>query len=203
MPDVLIIRDLQKDEVAAAAALCARAMADNPAQVAAFGLDAPRRRRIADALFRALLAGLLRRGRVKVATEDRSIVGIAAAAAPGRCDPGLFERAAILAGLLRHGRAETAIRTFRWAKAWKRWDPRTLHWHLGPVAVEPGHQGLGIGTELVRSLVAELTATGVDLYLETDKPENVKFYAALGFGILGEAHVLGARNWFMIAPSRA
>lgn len=203
MPEILNIRDLREDEVAIAAALCTRAMADNPAQVAAFGSDAPRRRRIADALFRPLLAGLLRRGRVKAAIEHQSIVGIAAAAAPERCDPGLLERAAILAGLLRHGNAGTAVRTFRWAKAWKGWEPKAAHWHLGPVAVEPGHQGQGIGTRLVRSLVRELAATGVDLYLETDKPENVKFYAALGFRILGEAQVLGAQNWFMIASSRA
>lgn len=203
LPEALIVRDLHQGDVAAATALCARAMADNPAQVAAFGVDGSRRRRIAAALFRPLLAGLMRRGRVKVAIDNRNIVALAAAAAPGRCDPGLIERSAILAGLMRHGGIGTSVRTFRWSKAWKGWDPKSPHWHLGPVAVEPGLQGRGIGSSLVRSLIAELAATGGDLYLETDKPENVKFYAALGFEVLAEASVLGAQNWLMVKSVKA
>ncbi len=34
-------------------------------------------------------------------------------------------------------------------------------------------------------------------YLETDKPENVTFYQKFGFETVGEAEVLGTRNWFM------
>jgi hypothetical protein len=34
-------------------------------------------------------------------------------------------------------------------------------------------------------------------YLETDKPENVRFYERFGFAVRAQADVLGVRNWFM------
>jgi hypothetical protein len=34
-------------------------------------------------------------------------------------------------------------------------------------------------------------------YLETDKPENVRFYAKFGFVTTSDASVLGTPNWFM------
>ena len=34
-------------------------------------------------------------------------------------------------------------------------------------------------------------------YLETDKPENVRFYARAGFAVGGENTVLGIPNWYM------
>ena len=37
-------------------------------------------------------------------------------------------------------------------------------------------------------------ATG---YLETDKPENVRFYAKFGFQTVAESEVLERPNWFM------
>ena len=38
---------------------------------------------------------------------------------------------------------------------------------------------------------------GVLAYLETDKPENVRFYEKFGFETTGEAPVIGVPNWFM------
>jgi hypothetical protein len=34
-------------------------------------------------------------------------------------------------------------------------------------------------------------------YLETDKPENVKFYRRFGFQTIAEAPVLNIPSWFM------
>ena len=40
-------------------------------------------------------------------------------------------------------------------------------------------------------------------YLETDKPENVRFYERFGFRVTNEAQVLNIPNWFMTrAPAR-
>ena len=34
-------------------------------------------------------------------------------------------------------------------------------------------------------------------YLETDRPENVGFYAKSGFELTSEMNLLGVPNWFM------
>jgi ribosomal protein S18 acetylase RimI-like enzyme len=56
---------------------------------------------------------------------------------------------------------------------------------------------MGIGTKLMRVFSARMDAAGEDAYLETDKPENVRFYERFGFEIVGEQEVLGVPNWFM------
>jgi ribosomal protein S18 acetylase RimI-like enzyme len=71
------------------------------------------------------------------------------------------------------------------------------HWHVGPVAVEPGLQGLGVGTRIMRALCDELDGKGEIGWLETDKAENVRFYTGFGFEVAGEAPIFGARFWFM------
>ncbi|HTF33338.1 MAG TPA: hypothetical protein VK714_06495 [Myxococcota bacterium] len=35
-------------------------------------------------------------------------------------------------------------------------------------------------------------------YLETDKPQNVRFYERFGYTVVAEGLVLGVDNWFMI-----
>jgi hypothetical protein len=39
-------------------------------------------------------------------------------------------------------------------------------------------------------------------WLETDKPENVRFYSGLGFEVVEEIPLLSARNWFMRREAR-
>ena len=40
-------------------------------------------------------------------------------------------------------------------------------------------------------------------YLETDKPDNVRFYERFGYEVVGEQPVLGVPNWFMRRPAGA
>jgi ribosomal protein S18 acetylase RimI-like enzyme len=42
-----------------------------------------------------------------------------------------------------------------------------------------------------------MDAAGEDAYLETDKPENVRFYERFGFEVVGEQEVIGVPNWYM------
>jgi ribosomal protein S18 acetylase RimI-like enzyme len=71
------------------------------------------------------------------------------------------------------------------------------HWHVGPVGVEPGFQGMGLGGAAMRLLCGELDEHGRLAWLETDKPENVRFYIGHGFEVVEEIAFLSARNWFM------
>ena len=71
------------------------------------------------------------------------------------------------------------------------------HWHVGPVSVEPGCQGLGIGTKLLAALCRGLDEEQGIGFLETDKPENVRLYERFGFAVTHIVDILGATVWHM------
>jgi ribosomal protein S18 acetylase RimI-like enzyme len=81
-------------------------------------------------------------------------------------------------------------------------DPEERHVHVGPVGVEPGAQGLGVGAAMMRMLCERLDADGELAWLETDKPENVVFYRRAGFDVAIEDDHLGFPVWFMSRPPR-
>jgi ribosomal protein S18 acetylase RimI-like enzyme len=76
-------------------------------------------------------------------------------------------------------------------------DLAERHWHVGPVAVEPGLQGCGVGAAMLRALNARLDADGEVAWLETDKPENVVFYRRAGYEVAEEVDHHGVTTWFM------
>jgi GNAT superfamily N-acetyltransferase len=76
-------------------------------------------------------------------------------------------------------------------------DPDERHIHVGPVGVEPGVQGLGVGAAMLGRIGDLLDAEGEVAWLETDKPENVVFYRRHGFDVAVEERRLGFPIWFM------
>lgn len=71
------------------------------------------------------------------------------------------------------------------------------HCHVGPVGVEPGFQGKGIGSLVLTTLCDRFDEQHELAWLETDKPENVAFYRRHGFEVADEVDVLSAKFWFM------
>ena len=71
------------------------------------------------------------------------------------------------------------------------------HWHIGPVGVEPGFQGRGIGADLIRALCASFDEQERVGWLETDKEGNVRFYRAHGFEVVETTTIVGVPTWFM------
>jgi ribosomal protein S18 acetylase RimI-like enzyme len=76
-------------------------------------------------------------------------------------------------------------------------DLQESHWHVGPVGVEPGFQGMGMGRAAMKLLCDEFDDHERLAWLETAKPENVRFYIGLGFEIVEEILLLSEQNWFM------
>jgi GNAT superfamily N-acetyltransferase len=76
-------------------------------------------------------------------------------------------------------------------------DPTVEHWHIAPVGVEPGFQGLGIGRAVMGPLVARLDRDNRLGWLETDRVENLRFYAAFGFESVAEVETYGYTTWFL------
>jgi ribosomal protein S18 acetylase RimI-like enzyme len=65
------------------------------------------------------------------------------------------------------------------------------------VGIEPGFQGMGLGRAAMRLLCDEFDDHHRLAWLETDKPENVRFYIGLGFEVVEEVPMLTSRFWFM------
>jgi len=195
----LVIRGLPEARLPEAVALLGRGMRDNPNNVAAFGADPDRRERCLRRLFAGLFAAM-RKQQPLCALNDGRLVGVGGVAPPGSCQPKGRERLRIAPSILPAG-PRSALRVLRWTGAWAERDPREPHVHLGPLAVEPRLQGMGIGSRILAEHCGRLDELGQVGYLETDKPENVVLYERFGYEVIGEAEVIGVRNWFMLRRS--
>ena len=194
----LKIDALDESEIGEALGVLERGMRDNPTHVAVFGDDPNLRQSRLRRVFGAAMDGMgLHRHMLAARRADGSIVGVCGAMPPDECRPGLGKQLRLAPHVLSLG-PRTAVRTARWMGAWAKQDPKGRHWHLGPVAVDAHLQGMGVGSGLMRSFCAKMDAAGEDAYLETDKPENVRFYERFGFEVIGEQEVLGNSNWFML-----
>lgn len=196
--DAVEIGALDVSELEAALDLLSRAMGDNPLAVAAFGDDPEVRRR----RFRRFVGGAAKAlgwgPNMLVARDpDGGIVGVCNAMPPGECLSSPSQQPRVLPSLLAN-RPDVAGRAMRWLGLWTRRDPTGRHWHLGPVSVDAHLQGMGVGSLLMRVFCARMDAAREDAYLETDEPENVRFYERFGFEVVGEEEVLGVTNRFML-----
>jgi ribosomal protein S18 acetylase RimI-like enzyme len=175
----------------------ARGMRDNPLHVAAFGEDPEHRLR----RFRGLMAAAFSirdfSHTLVARREDGVIVGVCGMMPPGNCSPNFRQRLRLLPTLLSIG-PRAVGRMMRWLGVWEKHDPEERHWHLGPLAVDAHLQGMGVGSRMMQVFCAQMDAAREDAYLETDKPENVRFYERFGYRVVGEQEVLGVTNYFML-----
>ncbi len=195
----LEIRPMRANERIEAAGVAARAMRDNPIHVVVFGPDPDRRVAALDRIFRALFR--VAPAAPLIALRGGFIVGVCGAAPPGTCRLSVPAWPRVLIAMARNGLGPFR-RTLHWLEAWSQRDPAESHWHVGPVAVDGGLQGLGIGSRMLAALETTLDAGGEPAWLETDKPENTVFYQRAGFTISAEAEILGTRCWFLTRHPR-
>jgi GNAT superfamily N-acetyltransferase len=193
----LEIRELHRDELTVAAELLARGMRDNPLHQRAFSADADRRERALARFFTPVLRQVEANGAVLGAHRGATLVGVLGMAIPGRCQPTLWEALRIVPALIAGDGLGPLLRVLRWTREWARRDLSEPHWHVGPVAVDAPLQGQGIGSALLADFCVRVDREHALAYLETDKPENVRFYERYGFATVGAGPVLGVPNWFM------
>ena len=63
--------------------------------------------------------------------------------------------------------------------------PRTPHWYLYLVAVDPEQQGRGVGSALLAAGLARADAEALPAYLEATSERNSALYARVGFEAAG------------------
>ena len=190
------------EEIEEALDVTARGMRNNPLTIAAFGENPEQRRQ----RFRRFMGGAARAlgwgpNMLVARGADGEIAGVCNMMPPGECLPSPSQQLRMLPSLLSNG-PHTAGRTMRWLAAWTKRDPAKRHWHLGPLAVDAHLQGMGVGSRMMQVFCAQMDAACEDAYLETDKPENVRFYERFGFEVVGEQEVLGVTNYFVLRRGR-
>lgn len=191
---------LGSGEIAAAAGVLARGMRDNPNHVAIFGADPQKRVRALERGFAAYFRVVTAQAAL-CARMDGAVVAVAGALGPGRCRLSATQKLRLIPSMagLSIGDVRRASRVSR---AWVARDPEQAHSHLGPVAVDEGLKGRGIGTRLLETYCTQLDESHVAAYLETETARNVRFYERFGFETIDCLEVLGNLNWFMWRSAR-
>lgn len=124
------------------------------------------------------------RGVAEVVTVDDVIAGVALWEAPG-FTPGLRYALASFPSIL-------AVAGTRLPEIWsglasiEKLRPKTPHWYLHTIAVNPSYRGLGLSRRLLDDRLAHADATGIPVYLESSKPANVPIYERFGFATTAE-----------------
>lgn len=195
---------LEQSRRAEAARVLAEAFLDDPAWVAIGPRREPARRRLLTRYYNVLVGEALRWGGPNwCAISAGRVAGIALTYADGLRFPPpratLREAPAFLpAGLgpsLRGAYVDFVM---------KRAHPRDAHVLLWYLAARPDLQRQGIGRALLDRVRAGAQRSGLPIYLDTTKFENVGYYRSHGYTKTGEARLLrGARVWFMYHDRRA
>jgi ribosomal protein S18 acetylase RimI-like enzyme len=181
-----------------ASRVLARAFVTNPVHVVAFGPGQLSRN---EAFFRTGLAAM--KGPKVVALEGSQIVGLLHSVDSSDCQFSGPEKLRMTPAMIGGFGLGSALRVSSWLSAWSKHDPSGPHSHLGPIGVEPSAQGRRIGQRLMDRYCEELDRTGTAGYLETDKPENARFYGHFGFETTDEIPVLGVPNYLMWRKARS
>jgi GNAT superfamily N-acetyltransferase len=133
---------------------------------------------------RAVISDAMRYGEVDAAVQNDRVVATASwlpVGASPRSQWREFRIAAQCVSALLAGRNRvTAMRLLR--EMDKR-HPKEPHLYLALIGVDPASQGKGIGNTLIRPRLDECDATGIPVYLETQKPENLAYYERFGFTV--------------------
>ena len=79
----------------------------------------------------------------------------------------------------------------------ERGHPKEPNYCLDTIAVDPNHQGRGIGGALLSYLTNMSDAEGVLTCLSTTDPKTLPFYQKNGFEIVSETNGLGLPNYHM------
>jgi GNAT superfamily N-acetyltransferase len=185
-----LVRAARRDEAAVLGEALADAFAEDP--VFAW-LIPPRVRSREDRLrtfFTSMSRGYLRQGKPCYVTDDASAAALWAA--PGSWSMPLSQiiLEAAPSGVAFRGRLLRALRTQLQIERLHAAQSRP-HWYLGYLGTRHDRQGQGLGTQMLREVLAPLDTDGVPAYLESSNERNLPLYMRNGFHVVGELQALG------------
>ena len=195
--------ELPEDRLAEAAGVLTRSFLTNPNFVNLFSDEEVRARALAHVPRACLRDALRRAGHVYAANRGGEIVGVAAWLPPGWFPLSVRRQLRAAPDIARVFRAapRSLGRLLRFTSGLAKLHPAQPHWYLEAVGVEPGAQGMGIGTRLLEPVLARVDEEGQPCYLETMTERNVAWYRRLGFEVRSAGVTFtrgGPPNWTML-----
>ena len=188
------ISDAREADRDAAVATLARAFADDPALSWIFP-DAEDRLRRLPRLFRLIF---------DEDADGMRLLGADGAAvtlwrAPGHPAVGTWPMLRSAIPMI-HALGFSTRRALAVAAATEAHHPARRFWYLHFAAVDPAHQGKGLGTGMIRAGLKRVAGSALPAYLETATERNLSIYQALGFEVIDEWRVPhgGPLFWSML-----
>ena len=184
------MRAARRDEAALLGAVLADAFAEDPVFAWLIPPQLPGRDNRLRTFFTSMSRGYLRQGKPCYLTSDASAAALWAA--PGSWAMPLsqvvLEAApngmAFRLNLLRALRTQLQIERMHAAQS-------RPHWYLGYLGTRTDRQGEGLGTQMLREVLAGSDTNSVPAYLESSNERNLPLYERNGFRVLGELQALG------------
>jgi ribosomal protein S18 acetylase RimI-like enzyme len=195
----LSVEPLLRRHVADGVSVLTRAFLDNPATLAMLPYPEPRRSRALARAMRGFIEATRRAGDASVVCTGGRLGGVMLAFEPGSYPPRGRALAWVAYGPLTAGPPAT-MRYAAAGRLLRRLHPRTPHFYLFVLGVDPELQGRGLGGRLLGQLTERADRLGLPCYLETDKASSVRLYERHGFGVQRDVSEdgLGVRFWTML-----
>ena len=115
-------------------------------------------------------------------THDQT--GAAGWIPPGKTDIGFREMPMVLSKGIRFTGLRHAVAVLLVSFIFEKHRPKTPHWYLQPLGVEPSLQGKGIGGALLQPSLNRCDQDHIPAYLVTNTEKNVRFYEHRGFKVI-------------------
>ena len=194
-PEAHQVRKAEPADLAPIAKAMASAFYDDPVASWLFEDDARRMRQL-ERGFALFMRRLYLRAGHCYTTEHAA--GGALWLPAGRWRSGPVAQLRVLAGLV--GICGRGLPRFlRYSQLLDSKHPRDDHYYLPFMGVEPGCQGRGIGSALLRPVLDRCDSESVAAYLEASSPRNRDLYSRHGFELLEEVELAagGPVHWLM------
>jgi GNAT superfamily N-acetyltransferase len=184
------VRAARRDEAALLGEVLADAFADDPVFAWLIPPDQPGRDNRMRMFFTSMSRAYLRRGKPCYLSGDASAAALWAT--PGAWAMPLSQviLEAVPSGLAFRRRLLRALRTQQQIERLHAGHARP-HWYLGYLGTRRDRQGQGLGTQMLRQVLAGRDADGVPAYLESSNEHNLPLYERNGFRVVGELPALG------------
>ncbi|MGH2445419.1 MAG: GNAT family N-acetyltransferase [Candidatus Limnocylindria bacterium] len=180
------VRRATRREIPELAAILAKAFAHDPYFSYLAG-DTPER----NERMRAGWAGILRYSSASLVhtytTDDHA--GVALWHPPGHTSPSVTDGFRLLPSMARltgWRRLRTASNALQALEERRHRHVPQPHFYLSALGVDPGRQGEGIGTALMRPVLDRCDTDRIPAYLETATGRNVLLYERVGFDVVEE-----------------
>jgi GNAT superfamily N-acetyltransferase len=184
------VRTARRDEAAVLGEVLADAFAEDPVFAWLIPPYLPGRDYRLRTFFTSMSRGYLRLGKPCYLTGDTSAAALWAAPGAWAMPLSQVMLEAAPNGLAFRRHLLLALRTqLQIERLHARHSPP--HWYLGYLGTRRDRQGEGLGTQMLREVLAGADTGGVPAYLESSNERNLPLYERNGFRVVGELQALG------------